>query len=78
MNDVNPKTQPVVKRKYTSWKKILGMILEAKRSTQIKVHQELGKHLAKRKVNPAKLAKLLKQVAVEQGYDSRELKIKVK
>jgi hypothetical protein len=78
MNDANPKTQPTAKRKYTSWKKILSMILEAKRSTQEKVHKDLGKHLAKRKVNPAKLAKLLKQVAEEQGYDKRELKIKVK
>jgi len=69
---------PTVKRRYTSWKLIYNTILEAKRSTQEKIYVKLGKHLAKRKVTPRKLAKMLKEVAAAEGFDAKDVRIKVK
>jgi hypothetical protein len=78
MNTLNNDTPPMTKRTYTSRVKILRLALDAKRSTQEYLVKKLTAHLAKRKVNPRKLAKMLKDLAAQQGFDTKDVRIKVK
>lgn len=78
MNKLNEDMPPMEKRGYNGWRKILRTILRASRSSQEKIYSKLGKHLAKRRVAPRKLVRMLKNLAIEQGYDAREVKLKIR